>query len=151
MTNTQPANTQTTPLIDGISEPHLAGFIITSVAGHDYYPVPCSGGEFITLVRDPTNIHDPNAIKLLNSSGTQIGFMPREVAAAFSPFLDSNQVILLGRLLRPEDRGYDPHVAQTRPPLVVWVYEDSRTLPNLRYVGTCRIKIMACQRLQTGG
>ena len=43
-----------------------------------------SVGENISLVRDPNNPYDKNAIKVINSSGDQIGFISKELASTMA-------------------------------------------------------------------
>lgn len=38
------------------------------------------------LVPEPTNLHDPNAVQV-HIDGMQVGWLPREDAAAWSPYL----------------------------------------------------------------
>ncbi len=115
--------------LSGLTEPTYAGPILTSVAGNFYYTAQCYPGEFVQLVRNPENPHDPNAIVVLNSRGSQIGHLPRDTAATVAGLMDANQIVLLGRLLRSDDPGFDAELATTRPPMVLWVFEDPRTLP----------------------
>jgi hypothetical protein len=115
--------------MSGVTEPTYAGPILTSVAGNYYYTAPWYPGEYVHLVRNPENPYDPNAIVVLNSRGSQIGHLPRDIAAALAGLMDANQIVLLGRLLCPDDPGFDPELATTRPPMVLWVFEDPVTLP----------------------
>ena len=39
----------------------------------------CRVGEWVTLVREPNNQHDPYAVKVLNESGLQIGYLPMDI------------------------------------------------------------------------
>lgn len=45
-------------------------------------------GERLTLERDRYNSYDSNAIKVINASGEQIGFLSRDVAAQLAPKMD---------------------------------------------------------------
>lgn len=50
----------------------------------------------ITLFREPTNQFDPNAIKVLGSTGTKkfhLGYVPRELAADLAPKMDNRSYI----------------------------------------------------------
>jgi single-stranded-DNA-specific exonuclease len=77
--------------------PELAarGLVVAGVAGaarfHDdaLQSDQVSPGCALTLRRDPTNEHDPNAIAVLAPGGAQLGFVPREVAAALAGELDA--------------------------------------------------------------
>ena len=47
-------------------------------------------GATLALRRDPANEHDPNAIAVeTTTTGEQIGFVPRELAAELAPQLDA--------------------------------------------------------------
>ena len=46
-------------------------------------------GESLSLVRDPNNQYDRNAIMVLNSSGNQLGFISKEVASNLAYNMDS--------------------------------------------------------------
>lgn len=48
-----------------------------------------SVGETVSLVRDPYNPHDSNAIKVINSNGDHIGFIPKEIAVTMAGNMDS--------------------------------------------------------------
>ncbi|MBR2836716.1 MAG: single-stranded-DNA-specific exonuclease RecJ [Coriobacteriales bacterium] len=45
-------------------------------------------GDMLSLIREPQNPHDSNAIKILNGQGTQIGYIKRLIAAAIAPRMD---------------------------------------------------------------
>ena len=112
-----------------------AGFVFTSVAGYHFYPASCHYGEFVHVVREPDNCHDVNAFLILNSAGVQIGHLPRDVAFAFAELVDRNDVALLGRVARPGESGFDSLTDETRPCLVVWVYEDALRRPFSGFPG----------------
>lgn len=46
-------------------------------------------GENLSLVRDPNNPYDRNAIMVLNSRGNQLGFIPKEIASDLASDMDS--------------------------------------------------------------
>jgi HIRAN domain len=50
-------------------------------------------GEPIYLVRVPDHPNDPNAVVLFSSAGKDIGYLPRDVAAAISPRLDAGSPV----------------------------------------------------------
>lgn len=58
-------------------------------------------GEEVTLVREPHNQHDRNAIQVLNISGMQVGHIPRNVASKLAPLIDRNLVIVEGDYFPP--------------------------------------------------
>ena len=45
-------------------------------------------GEELTLVREPTNKYDPNAVQIVSRIG-QIGYIPRADAAWIAPLMDN--------------------------------------------------------------
>ena len=45
-------------------------------------------GEELSLVREPDNPHDPNAIAVLRAGGVRIGYLKRLIAAAIAPEID---------------------------------------------------------------
>lgn len=46
-------------------------------------------GEALSLVRDPGNPYDRNAIMVINSSGNQLGFLSKDLAASLARNMDS--------------------------------------------------------------
>ena len=48
-----------------------------------------SVGERVSLVRDPANPYDKNAIMVINSNGEQIGFISKELASTMAINMDS--------------------------------------------------------------
>lgn len=64
-------------------------------------------GQALELRRDPGNEHDPNAIAVLSSSGEQVGWVPRELAAELAPELDAGRpwsaIVLRERRASPRD------------------------------------------------
>ena len=47
-------------------------------------------GEYVTLVREPRNAYDRNAVRCDNLAGTQVGHVSRGLAAALAPLLDDS-------------------------------------------------------------
>jgi SWI/SNF-related matrix-associated actin-dependent regulator of chromatin subfamily A3 len=45
-------------------------------------------GEYVSLVREPRNAYDGNAVRVDNLSGRQVGHISRTVAAGLAPLLD---------------------------------------------------------------
>lgn len=95
--------------------PELAAreLVVAGVAGaarfHDdvLQSAAVAPGAPLALRRDPGNEHDPNAIAVLAAGGAQLGFVPREVAAALAPQLDAGRawaaVVLRERRASPRD------------------------------------------------
>lgn len=61
----------------------------------------------LTLQREPDNLRDENAIKVILSEapykGMHIGYLPRTTAALLAPAWDSNQISDLGGMLTDVD------------------------------------------------
>jgi SWI/SNF-related matrix-associated actin-dependent regulator of chromatin subfamily A3 len=53
-------------------------------------------GEEVTLVREPHNKYDRNAIQVMNISGAQVGHIPRNIALKLAPLMDRNLVSVEG-------------------------------------------------------
>jgi HIRAN domain len=53
----------------------------------------CRRGEPIFLVRQPNNPHDSNAVILYRQDGTDIGYLPKEMAAEIAPRLDQGSPV----------------------------------------------------------
>ncbi|MDP1848969.1 MAG: HIRAN domain-containing protein [Solirubrobacteraceae bacterium] len=89
------------------------GLVVAGVAGaarfHDdaLQSAEVSPGSALTLRRDPDNEHDPKAIAVLATSGAQLGWVPREIAARVAPDLDGGRpwtaVVLRERRASPRD------------------------------------------------
>lgn len=47
---------------------------------------------FALLVREPNNMYDENAIQVRISGETHLGYVPRDMAAALAPKLDSGDI-----------------------------------------------------------
>lgn len=50
--------------------------------------------EVLTLVRDPENRFDPNAIQVHTDDGLFIGFIPKSFAAQLAPLMDEGTKLL---------------------------------------------------------
>lgn len=57
-----------------------------NVAGIGHYSTDFEEGELIYFELEPNNPHDKNAIKVLNESFEQIGYVPRDSAIEFQSF-----------------------------------------------------------------
>jgi SWI/SNF-related matrix-associated actin-dependent regulator of chromatin subfamily A3 len=64
------------------------GRVDTKIVGIRYYAGIVSDRENTRLQRQPTNPYDRNAIQVLNIAGTQVGHIPKEVAATLAPQMD---------------------------------------------------------------
>ncbi|KAI6135693.1 SNF2 family N-terminal domain-containing protein [Pisolithus croceorrhizus] len=104
----------------------------TRVVGVQYYKGLVGAGEQVTLQREPRNPHDRNAIKVINIGGTQVGHIPRDIAAQVAPLLDKGLVSLEGVMLTGNLTGFSYSLAlelriygasdkrDTLEPLLVW-------------------------------
>ena len=77
---------------------HLYGDLPTKIVGVQYYRGYASAGEQILMRREPGNPYDRNAIRIDNVAGTQIGHIPRRVAAKLAPFMDNSFLHVEGEL-----------------------------------------------------
>ncbi|XP_021765063.1 fanconi-associated nuclease 1 homolog [Chenopodium quinoa] len=81
----------------------LSGMVFkTCIVGRKYVDAAeIVSGASIYFLRDPTNIKDPNAIKVVSpdsGSGTVLGFLPRELAQYMSPLIDKYQINFKGAI-----------------------------------------------------
>lgn len=52
----------------------------------------CRVGDVLVLKRQPKNQRDSSAIAVLNSTGSQVGFIPRQEASVLSGWIDSGSI-----------------------------------------------------------
>jgi hypothetical protein len=116
------------------TELHSGSFFFTSIAGRGFYEAPCECGEFVHVIREPDNPHDRNAFMVVNSAGSLVGYLPHDIASEFAEVVDCNEVALVGRILWPEEVGFDWAIAQIRPCLIVWILEDAISRPFSRSI-----------------
>ncbi|RIA05684.1 hypothetical protein BRARA_K00016 [Brassica rapa] len=74
----------------------MVGFIIANIVGLKYYSGRINGRELVGLVREPSNLYDENAIRVLNTRSLQVGHIERAVAAVLSPLIDSGKILVEG-------------------------------------------------------
>lgn len=74
----------------------MLGFIIANIVGLQHYRGKISGREMVGLVREPLNVYDPNAIKVLNTRTVQVGHIERGVAAVLAPLMDAHLISVEG-------------------------------------------------------
>ncbi|KIR59606.1 DNA repair protein Rad5 [Cryptococcus bacillisporus CA1873] len=77
---------------------HFATFR-SDVVGVQYYRGLVGRGEYVLLRREPTNKWDSNAVQVINAGGSQVGHIPRAVAANLAALMDSNQISVEGRMV----------------------------------------------------
>ncbi|KAL8151079.1 hypothetical protein V2J09_020887 [Rumex salicifolius] len=83
------------------SETYLLGFVLVNIVGLQYYTGSISGREMVGLVREPLNIYDENAIKVLNTRGVQVGHIERVAARVLSPLIDTSTISVEGIVPNP--------------------------------------------------
>jgi SWI/SNF-related matrix-associated actin-dependent regulator of chromatin subfamily A3 len=66
---------------------HLLHSLSTGIR---YYRGVAHPGEYVTLVREPSNPYDRNAIRVDNMRGEKVGHIKRELAAVLSPVMASH-------------------------------------------------------------
>ncbi|KAH9616717.1 hypothetical protein KSS87_005918 [Heliosperma pusillum] len=88
--------------LSSTGETYMAGFIIANIVGIQYYSGRISGREMVGLVREPLNVYDENAIKVLNTRGYQVGHIERNVAKVITPLLDCQMIIAEGIVPKPQ-------------------------------------------------
>lgn len=89
---------------------HRADFMVMGAVRSAERREGCEGldvGDVVTLEREPDNRHDANAILVLTSDGTELGYVPRSEASEMAPLLDGGaaQEAIVKRLLSTAD-GY---------------------------------------------
>jgi SWI/SNF-related matrix-associated actin-dependent regulator of chromatin subfamily A3 len=65
-------------------------FLYVHSTGIRYYRGVAHPGEYVTLVREPSNPYDRNAIRVDNMRGEKVGHIKRELAAVLSPIMVSH-------------------------------------------------------------
>jgi SWI/SNF-related matrix-associated actin-dependent regulator of chromatin subfamily A3 len=63
------------------------GAIDGKIVGIRYYDGFATMGEQVMVRREPGNPYDSNAIRINNVQGTQIGHLPRNLAARLAPYM----------------------------------------------------------------
>lgn len=63
------------------------GSLRDKIVGVRFYNGLASPGEQVMIKREPGNPYDSNAIRVNNVQGTQIGHLPKTIAAKLAPFL----------------------------------------------------------------
>ncbi|GAV79907.1 SNF2_N domain-containing protein/Helicase_C domain-containing protein/HIRAN domain-containing protein/zf-C3HC4_2 domain-containing protein, partial [Cephalotus follicularis] len=93
------------PYPQSSSETYLMGFVYANIVGLQFYSGTISGREMVGLVREPSNPHDNNAIKVLNTRSVQVGHIERSVAAVLSPLIDSHMIFAEGIVPKTNGNG----------------------------------------------
>ncbi|PCH43964.1 hypothetical protein WOLCODRAFT_133049 [Wolfiporia cocos MD-104 SS10] len=88
-------DTENIPEVEDVKD-ELIVTLGTKVVGVQYYKGLVGVGEEVRLVREPHNNYDRNAIQVKNIGGTQVGHVPRNVAAKLAPLMDKSLVTVEG-------------------------------------------------------
>ena len=73
------------------------------IVGVRYYNGYATTGELVILRREPTNPYDPNAIRVDNVQGEQIGHLPRGLAAKLARYMDERSLLIEVQLTGPKE------------------------------------------------
>jgi SWI/SNF-related matrix-associated actin-dependent regulator of chromatin subfamily A3 len=76
----------------------LYGVMHEKIVGVRYYSGYATIGEMVVVRREPNNAYDSNAIRILNVQGTQIGHLPRGVAAKLAKYLDNRSLLVEAKI-----------------------------------------------------
>ncbi|KAK4580025.1 hypothetical protein LTR86_000227 [Recurvomyces mirabilis] len=79
-------------------ELHRYGDLPTKIVGVQYYRGLASPGEYVLLLREPSNPYDANAIRVDNIAHQQIGHIPKRIAEKLAKYLDRGWLCIEGRL-----------------------------------------------------
>ena len=74
------------------------GVINGKIVGTRYYHGYATPGEQVMVKREPSNQYDPNAIRIDNVQGAQIGHIPRQLALKLSPYIVSYSCVLASHI-----------------------------------------------------
>ncbi|KAI0940604.1 hypothetical protein AcW1_003757 [Taiwanofungus camphoratus] len=85
----------------------------TSIVGVQYYNGLVGPGEEVRLVRQPENKYDRNAIQVKNIGGTQVGHIPRQIAAKLAPLMDRSLVAVEGVMHEGNLTGFSYSLSMT--------------------------------------
>ncbi|PGH08602.1 hypothetical protein GX51_01122 [Blastomyces parvus] len=89
---------------DAFTNFQLYDTLSSKVVGLRYYTGHATAGECVAIKREPINRYDRNAIRVDNVMGTQIGHLPRTIAAKLAPYIDSRSLLVEGIL--SGDKGF---------------------------------------------
>ncbi|KAJ5176963.1 uncharacterized protein N7482_002840 [Penicillium canariense] len=81
-----------------LSSSMLYGRIDGKIVGVRYYRGYATPGEHVVLKREPSNQYDRNAIRVDNVMGSQVGHIPRGMAAKLAPYMDARDLSVEGVL-----------------------------------------------------
>ena len=76
----------------------LYGTLNTKVVGIQYYTGHATVGEYVIVRREPSNPYDSNALRVENVQRTQIGHIPKTMAAKLAKYMDAGKILVEGSL-----------------------------------------------------
>ncbi|CAJ0823556.1 5109_t:CDS:10 [Entrophospora sp. SA101] len=76
----------------------LYGNIKSKVVGIRYYNGTVNRNEAVSIIREPDNIADSNALRVDNILGNQVGHIPRDIARILAPMIDLNEIRIEGTI-----------------------------------------------------
>ncbi|XP_041482549.1 helicase-like transcription factor isoform X2 [Lytechinus variegatus] len=82
------------------------GQVLGHIVGLQYYSGTVNTNEMVSLVREPTNRYDKNAVKVENIWGQQVGHIKRELAEVLSYIVDNNYARIEGVVPRGANNMY---------------------------------------------
>ena len=90
---------------DGNAACVALGALGSTIVGVRYYTGVVHVGEYVDLVREPRNAYDANAVRVDNLRRTQVGHLPRGLAAVLAPLVDGRYGGASRTLLEAEITG----------------------------------------------
>ena len=88
------------------------GPLFVPLAGAGHYRARAQVGEPVTLIREPDNPHDRNAIRVDNPAGETLGHIPRRTAHWMAPLLDTGRIRVQGLVSEVTARARETHYGQ---------------------------------------
>uniref|UniRef100_A0A8C1YJB3 Helicase-like transcription factor n=1 Tax=Cyprinus carpio TaxID=7962 RepID=A0A8C1YJB3_CYPCA len=101
------------------------GSIQGTVVGLRYYTGTVNRGEMVSLVREPQNPYDRNAVMVANVYGRQVGHIKKELAAPMAYIMDNNLARVEGVVPYGETNKFSMPVN-----LTFWSKEENRDAVN---------------------
>ncbi|KAK1393591.1 putative SWI/SNF-related matrix-associated actin-dependent regulator of chromatin subfamily A member 3-like 1 [Heracleum sosnowskyi] len=92
-----------TNVMSDFGETYMLGFIIANIVGIQSNSGTITGREMVSLIRDPLNPFDCNAIRVVNIRNLQVGFIEKCASDVLAPLLDDNLISIEG--IVPNNQG----------------------------------------------
>ncbi|XP_009296828.1 helicase-like transcription factor isoform X2 [Danio rerio] len=108
----------------------LFGSIQGLIVGLRYYTGAVNKGEMVSLVREPHNPYDRNAVMVANVYGSQVGHIKKELAAAMAYIMDNKLARVEGIVPYGEKNKFSMPVI-----LTFWGKEENREVVNNLMIG----------------